>query len=57
MGDYKINPLNYEKHSGITDFVYLLYTNAFTSLLNRPTRVNMESTTVIANIFTNAFII
>ena len=49
MGDYKINPLNYKKHSGITDFVYLLYTNAFTSLLNRPTRVNMESATVIAN--------
>ena len=55
MGDYNINILNYEKHFDTTDFVDLLHANSYISLLNRPTRVNRESATLIDNIFTNAF--
>ena len=71
MGDSNINLLNYEKHSDTTDFVDLLLTprtpvssvrvnllhgNLSVSLLDRPTRFNRESATLIDNIFTNAFI-
>ena len=56
MGDYKINLLNYEKHSDTTDFVDLLHANSFISLLNRPTIVNRESAPLIDNRFINALI-
>ena len=55
MGDYNVNLLNYGKHRETTDFVDALHSNSFVSLINRPTRVNGHSATLIDNIFTNCF--
>ena len=55
MGDYNVNLLNYSKHRETTDFVDALHSNSFVSLINRPTRVNGDSATLIDNIFTNCF--
>ena len=55
MGDYNINLLNYDKHTGTTSFVDMLHANYFVSLINRPTRVTNKSATLIDNIFTNCF--
>ena len=55
MGDYNVNLLNYGKHRETTDFVDALHSNSFVSLINRPTRVNGDSATLIDNMLTNCF--
>ena len=55
MGYYNVNLLNYGKHRETTDFVDALHSNSFVSLINRPTRVNGHSATLIDNIFSNCF--
>ena len=39
MGDYNINLMNYENHTLTSDFVDLLHSLSFISLINRPTRI------------------
>ena len=53
MGDYNVNLLNYGKHNETNEFVDMLHASSFISLINRPTRVQKESATLIDNIFTN----
>ena len=53
--DSNVNLLNYGKNRETTDFVDALHSNSFVSLINRPTRVNGDSATLIDNIFTNCF--
>ena len=54
MGDYNINLLNYGKHNEANDFVDILHASSFVPPpINRPTRVQKESPTLIDNIFTN----
>ena len=53
MGDFNINLLNIDKHAETTSFVDMLHAQSFVSLINRPTRVTKNSTTLIDNIFTN----
>ena len=53
MGDYNINLLNYDKHGPTSDFVELMYSYSFSSLINRPTRITEISATLIDNIFVN----
>ena len=53
MGDYNINLLNYGKHNETNEFVDMMHAHSFISLINRPTRVNQQSATLIDNIFTN----
>ena len=55
MSDYNVNLLNYSKHRETTEFVYTLHSNSFVSLINRPTRINGSSATLIDNIFTNCY--
>ena len=55
MGDYNVNLLNYCKHRETTEFVDILHSNSFVSLINRPTRINGSSATLIDNIFTNCY--
>ena len=50
MGDYNINLLNYSLPS---DFVDLMHSHSFISLINRPTRITENSATLIDNIFVN----
>ena len=55
MGDYNINLLNYSSHSLTSDFVDLMHSYSFISLINRPTRITENSATLIENIFVNKF--
>ena len=50
-----MNLLNYSKHRETTEFVDILYSNSFVSLINRPTRKHGSSATLIDNIFTNCY--
>lgn len=53
MGDYNINLLNKSSHKLTSDFVNTLFSCSFIPLINRPTRVQQNSATLIDNIFTN----
>ena len=55
MGDYNLNLLNYSKHGETTQFVDILHSNSFVSLINPPTKINGSSATLIDNIFTNCY--
>ena len=54
MGDYNVNLLNYNKHRETTEFVDILHSISFAFLINRPTRINGSSATLI-DIFTNCY--
>ena len=51
MGDYNINLLNYGKHVETNEFVDMLHSHSFISLINCPTRIKKQSATLIDNIF------
>ena len=53
MRDYNINLLNYSSHLLTSDFVDLMYSYSFISLINHPTRITETSDTLIDNIFVN----
>jgi exonuclease III len=55
MGDYNINLLNHDSHQNTSDFIDLMYSYSFIPTINRPTRVNSSTATLIDNIFTNYF--
>ena len=55
-GDFNINLLSYESHQGTSFFLETLYAASFFPLINRPTRITMETATLIDNIFCNAII-
>ena len=47
MGDFNINILNYDRHKGTNEFVDLLHSYSFISLINKPTRIMGYSATLI----------
>ena len=53
MGDYNLNLLNYSSLWLTSDFVDLMHSYSFISLINRPTRIKETSATLIDNIFVN----
>ena len=53
MGDFNINLLNYTNHAFTSDFVDLVHSYPFISLINRPTRITSNSATFIDNKFAN----
>ena len=53
MGDYNINLLNSDKHNPTSDFVELMHSYSFLSLINRPTRITSTSATLIGDILVN----
>ena len=55
MGDYNINLLNYGKHKETSEFVDLIHSYSFISLINKPTRLASQNATLIDNIFTNSY--
>ena len=54
MGDFNID-LKHEKHPPTEQFLDMMYANAFIPLINRPTRITKETSTLIDNIFTNNY--
>jgi hypothetical protein len=53
LGDYNINLLKQDKHLPTKHFLDTLLTYGFYPLINRPTRITTNSTTLIDNILTN----
>jgi hypothetical protein len=53
VGDLNINLINYTKHNGTRNFIDTIYSYCVLPLINKPTRINTESCTLIDNIFTN----
>jgi hypothetical protein len=53
MGDYNINLLNNDKHLATSEFLETMFSNSMYPLINKPTRVTMQSATLIDNIFCN----
>ena len=53
LGDFNVNLLNYETHQPTANFIDIMFESSFIPLINRPTRISMNSATLIDNIFTN----
>ena len=53
MGDYNVNLLNVDKHIPSSDFLETLYSYSYLPLINKPTRINKNTATLIDNIFCN----
>lgn len=55
LGDFNVNLLNEEIKHHIDDLTNILSSNYFYPLISKPTRITSKSSTLIDNIFTNAF--
>ena len=55
MGDFNLDLLKHEKHPPTEQFLDMMYSNAYIPLINRPTRITKETSTLIDNIFTNNY--
>jgi hypothetical protein len=53
-GDFNINLLNQATHTPTADFIDTMFASSFLPLINRPTRISTNSSTIIDNIFTNS---
>ena len=53
MGDFKLNLLNSEHHTGTNEFLDLLYSSYFKPLIDKPTRITEFTSTLIDNVFYN----
>ena len=55
MGDYNLDLLKHEIHHPTENFLDSIYANYLVPLINRPTRITRESSTLIDNIFSNNY--
>ena len=55
MGDYNLDLMKHDKHPPTEKFLDLMYANSFIPIINRPTRVTMNTCTLIDNIFINNY--
>ena len=53
LGDFNINLLDYDNHSGVSEFYDLISSYGFRPLILQPTRIANTSATLIDNIFIN----
>lgn len=53
LGDYNIDLLNSNHHNNSSQFIDIMYSYSLFPLINKPTRVTTQSTTLIDNIFCN----
>ena len=56
LGDININLMNFANHNYTSDYQYIMYSNGFIPVINRPTRVTYHSETLIDHIFVNCYI-
>ena len=54
LGDYNVNLLNANKHAQTDNLINTMFSQAFVPLINRPTRVTVDTATLIDHIYTNA---
>ena len=55
MGDYNLDLLKHEIHQPIENFLDIMYANYFIPLINRPTGITRESSTLIDNTFSDNY--
>ena len=55
MGDYNLDLPKHEIHHPTENFLDIMYANYFIPLINRPTRITRESSTLIDDIFSNNY--
>ena len=53
LGDFIVNPLNYNEHDQTIEFLDSVASNSFMPLILQPTRITSHSNTLIDNIFSN----
>ena len=53
LGDFNVNPLNYNEHNQTNEFLDSLASNSFIPLILQPTIITSHSNTLIDNIFSN----
>ena len=53
LGDFNVNPLNYNEHNDTDEFLDSLASNSFIPLIVHPTKISSHSNTLIDNIFSN----
>ena len=53
LGDFIVNPLNYNEHDQTIEFLDSVASNSFMTLILQPTRITSHSNTLIDNIFSN----
>ena len=53
MGDFNLDLLNADLHSGTNEFINALFSHFLYPLISRPTQLTSYSATLIDNIFTN----
>ena len=53
LGDFNVNPLNYNEHNQTNEFLDPLASNSFIPLILQPTRITSHSNTLIDNIFSH----
>ena len=56
MGDYNLNILNADKHRLTAEFIDMMFSYHMMPLINKPTRINLQSSTLIDNIFSNGIV-
>ena len=52
-GDFNVNILNYKSHKGTRSFIDVWFNAGLFPLINLPTRISSENSTLIDNIFSN----
>lgn len=52
-GDFNINLLNSSVHSKTADFINMMYSNMLFPVISKPSRITLDTTTLIDNIFSN----
>ena len=55
MGDFNLDLMKHDKHPPTEKFLDVMYANHLIPVINRPTRVTMNTCTLIDNIFTNQY--
>ena len=53
LGDYNADLLKYDLHKPTAGFLDMMFAHSFIPLINRPTRITDETSTLIDNIYTN----
>ena len=55
MGNFNLDLMKHDKHPPTEKFLDVMYANHLIPVINRPTRVSMNTCTLIDNIFTNQY--
>ena len=55
-GDFNLNLLDYNTNAKVKSYLNIMFARSFVPLINKPTRISKNNSTIIDHILTNAFI-